>query len=119
MCRIEAGSRQVPESSDSLPLIRRSNCIAAIFDHPEIVLRSKRHNIVKCKRVTQSVCQDDSLGPWRERIFKVCSVDVVSGYLHIHEDRNKPISNDWIDGGRKACSDCDHLVSWAELPFSQ
>src|SRR5262249_9143935 len=117
--RIETCGRQVSERSYTLSLEGRSNGIAAVLNHPEIVFCCKRHDLVQRKRIPQRVRQNDRSGPRRKSRFELCRVDVVSRYLYINEDRNQPILNDWIDGSWKPGCDGDHLVAWTELPFSQ
>ena len=111
MCGIKAGGGKVAKGPNLAPFVERADGIAAVLDHPEIVLRCQFHDGIDVKRVAECVRQHDGSGALGDCRFKLSYIYVVSWNLNVDEDWDEPVLNNRIDGGGKSSSYGDDLVS--------
>jgi len=117
--RIKADGGEVAKGPNGAPFVERSDGIATILNHPEIVFGRQLHDGIDVKRVAQGVRQHDGFSAIGDRGFQLSYIDVVSWKLNINEDRDKSVLNDRIDGCGKSSSYGDDFVSGREPSIAE
>ena len=119
MCRVEARRRQVTKGPYFPALVHRADCIAAVFNQPEVVLLRERHHGVHVERIPQGVRQHDRARPIGKCGVQLCNVHVVGRDRDVDEHRYQAVLHDRVDRGGKARGGRDHLVSRFQSPVAQ
>ncbi|MNZ47017.1 hypothetical protein D3C78_647190 [compost metagenome] len=117
--RVETQGRDVAKGANQFAVIGRTECIAAIFDQPEVVLFTQGFDFAQVERVTKGVGEHDRLGLGGDGRFDQLGINVVGRHVDIDEDRYRPELDDGVDGGGEACSHANDFVTFFDGTVTQ
>ena len=111
---IKAHCGDVAECAHVTALPGGAERVAAVLNQPEIMFFGECRYRVEIEDVAQGVGDHDRPGLLAAGSFKLSYIDFVGRERHVDEDRNEPVLNDGIDGGRETCSDGDDFIAGFE-----
>ena len=131
MRRVEAASGDMAERADVLGFpppqpspdvrggISGAECIAAIFDDPQVVLAGYRHDRIQIERIAQRVRHHDGAGALGHGSFDLLRVDVIGGDVHIDEHRHHAVLQHGVHGGWKTSCYRDDFIARLQRALTQ
>ena len=91
--------------------IWRPQCIAVIFNQPQIMTVTKFTNSFQIKWISQCMCDHNCFCFFRPGFFQHCYINVILRNRHVYKNRNRTI----LDHRRYCCREsgcyCDNFIS--------
>ena len=117
--RVEAHGADITEGAAHLAIVGGAQCIAAIFDQPQIVLFAQCDDDFQVERVAQGVGQHDGLGLVGDGRFDFRGIDIVGAQFDVDKHRYRAIAEDRIDGGREAGGNANDFIARLDRACTQ
>ena len=96
---VEAHGREIAECADLAAMIFRAKCIAAVFDHPKLVLAGKCHDRFEIKWISKRVRHHMMalVRSLRAPVSSSDKIDLQRWQRYVDKHRHQIVLEDWID----------------------
>jgi len=101
------------------PFIRTAECIAIIFDKPQLIFFRDLQDRIEVKGIAQCMCEKNAFCFYGNCRFDLLYIDVICRNFDVHEYRHTLILDNRRNGRWKSCRHRDYFIPRLQSPVAK